>query len=535
MAAPPPSADSAQLLARAQAAADTDPAAALELAGEALAAASRAGDAAAEVEARLLRAGLLLRQARYEAAFDDAHAALQSSNGRADHAGAARALRAIGHVYDDLGDYALALEHHLQALALDEQHGAAASRANTLRTIGIVYSKAGDPRQGLDFYRRSLALSRQAGDREATARTLNNIGINLKNLGELEGSRQALDEALQLFEAAGTVAGQAGALSNLGLTLEKLGRLDESERCQRRAIDIAQRTDYAMARVKSWRGLGELLTQRGRLDEAAAALAAALADAEAMGARPERAFCHRALAELHKRAGRGMEALEHFEAFHRLDREVFNDASDRKLRSLQIRHRVAELERQSFEDALTGLYNRRYFDAALADALHRAARERQPLALALADIDDFKRINDRCSHIVGDAVLRATARLLRENCRAADVVARFGGEELALLLPDTDAAGAAQLCEKLRRAVAQFDWRSLHPELAVTLSIGLGAADALDGRATDATALLARADAALYRAKAGGKNRVEADAPADIAAGAGATAPHSGDPVSSRQ
>jgi diguanylate cyclase (GGDEF)-like protein len=502
-------ADCTALLARAQAAAESEPAAAVELAQAALAAARDSGDLAATAAALLVRAGLLLRQARYEAAYEDARAALDIGRQRGDPVGMAQALRTIGHVHDDLGDYAVALEHHLQALAHDDGSGHAVSRANTLRTIGIVYSKAGDPRQGLAFYEQSLALTRSAGDLEATARTLNNIGINLKNLGELDRSRLALEEALVLFERLRSAGGQAGALSNLGLTFEKLGCTDEAERCQRRAVEFARRAGYAMAGVKSWRALGELLTQVGRLDEAAIALAEALAIAEAMGARPERALCHRALAEMHKRAGRGMEALAHFEAFHRLDREVFNEESDRKLRSLQIRHRVAQLERQSLEDGLTGLHNRRYLDAALAEAVHRALREGRPLAVALADLDDFKRINDRFSHIVGDAVLRAAARALREHCRAGDAVARYGGEEFALLLPDTDAAGAAHLCEKLRRAVAEFDWRSLHPELAVTLSIGVAGLD-VAADAVDVERLLARADQALYRAKAAGKNRVVA-------------------------
>lgn len=165
---------------------------------------------------------------------------------------------------------------------------------------------------------------------------------------------------------------------------------------------------------------------------------------------------------------------------------------------------LGQLEKQTKEDSLTGLFNRRYVDSRLETELRRAERFGHPAAVAFADIDHFKMINDQFSHMVGDDVLREIANLLRRQCRAIDVIARYGGEEFLLYFPETTAADAAHVCEKIRLAIEQHDWRWLHPELGVTISIGVTGAPPDYG----ADFLLSAADAKLYEAKRGGRNRV---------------------------
>jgi diguanylate cyclase (GGDEF)-like protein len=499
----------AALLAAATSAADRDVNAALDEAQAELdrvRASGTPGNELALADAQL-RCGLLHhRAARYDLALSQLRAALDlfMRQGRLPATAAAR--RTLGHVHDELGEYAQALAEHLHALALDEACGNQLSRAITLRTIGIIYSKAGDPEQGLMFYRESLDLSRRLDDNANSARTLNNVGINLKNLGRLEESRAALEEAHALFEAAGSQAGMASTMSNLALTFERLGDRAAAEAHQRRALAVARAAGYALGEVNALRGLGEVLLALHRNDEAQIALREALAAAESMRSRPEQARCHRALVDLYKARDDAAAALSHFEAFHAIERELFSEASDRKLRALQVGYQVAQLTRQSAEDALTGLANRRQLDLRLAEEFGTARSRGRPLAMALVDVDDFKQVNDRWSHAMGDAVLRAVARLLREHCRDADLVARYGGEEFALLLPATDAAGAQVACEKLRAALAAHDWNGLAPGLRITVSIGV----ADDSGAADVDALLAAADAQLYAAKRGGKNQVRA-------------------------
>ena len=156
-------------------------------------------------------------------------------------------------------------------------------------------------------------------------------------------------------------------------------------------------------------------------------------------------------------------------------------------------------------DELTQLANRRQFDEALAAEVLRAERFRDPVAVVVADLDNFKEINDRYGHDVGDLVLRAFAAAIRTNVRDVDLPARYGGEEFTVLLPATDGEGGRQLAERLRQAVEE-------------LAIDSGGAGAVTIRSSfgvssypsepSASALMRAADRALYRAKAAGKNRV---------------------------
>ncbi|MBB5204689.1 diguanylate cyclase (GGDEF)-like protein [Inhella inkyongensis] len=162
-------------------------------------------------------------------------------------------------------------------------------------------------------------------------------------------------------------------------------------------------------------------------------------------------------------------------------------------------HRLtARLREASMHDELTGLLNRRAMNEYLRNQWHRHLRRRHPLALVMVDLDHFKRVNDTLGHAGGDAVLRATAALFRKHLRREDLVARMGGEEFLLLLPDTPEPAAQALCERLRQLA--------HDEqLGVTLSLGLTMVAAEDG---DAEVAVRRADAALYRAKTEGRDRV---------------------------
>ncbi len=158
-------------------------------------------------------------------------------------------------------------------------------------------------------------------------------------------------------------------------------------------------------------------------------------------------------------------------------------------------------------DGLTGVNNRRFFDQRLPEEVARVTRREEPLSCLFIDIDHFKRINDGYGHPAGDAVLREVASLIRAQLRASDVVARYGGEEFAILLPDTGVIRALEVAERIRAAIAASPITTgSGEEIPVTVSIGL--ATLAGGREADPMGLVAEADQALYRAKAGGRNRV---------------------------
>ncbi|MGQ9806867.1 MAG: sensor domain-containing diguanylate cyclase [Chlorobiales bacterium] len=170
----------------------------------------------------------------------------------------------------------------------------------------------------------------------------------------------------------------------------------------------------------------------------------------------------------------------------------------------ELRSQTEFLEKQTREDALTGLYNRRYLNMQLEQEFKRAKRYGNPLSVVMCDIDYFKKINDTFSHQVGDEVLKTLGRIFKAYSRSVDTVARFGGEEFVLVLPETPKEKAVVLCEKLRTAVEHYTWSEIHPQLSVTISFGISD----NVRLGNYEKLLAEADEKLYEAKNSGRNRV---------------------------
>ena len=162
--------------------------------------------------------------------------------------------------------------------------------------------------------------------------------------------------------------------------------------------------------------------------------------------------------------------------------------------------------RVAVTDELSGLASRRYFEARLAEEWARRDRYETPLTVACFDLDRFKSVNDTRGHAAGDLVIRRFGEIVRATVRGSDLACRFGGEEFAVLLPNTPAASARAVADRIRRALERARFQSEGMDFWVTVSAGL--ADATGASAVDPGQLLARADRALYAAKAGGRNRV---------------------------
>jgi diguanylate cyclase (GGDEF)-like protein len=166
------------------------------------------------------------------------------------------------------------------------------------------------------------------------------------------------------------------------------------------------------------------------------------------------------------------------------------------------------LEKLALTDPLTGLANRRAFQEALGAELARSVRHGRPASLLFLDLDHFKQVNDDHGHAVGDEVLSGFSAVLRRGCRRGDLAARVGGEEFAVLLPTTGRVPATLVAERIRRATEAHSL-GLTVAVPVTVSVGVASTEELP-EAPEAAGLLRRADAALYRAKAEGRNRVAA-------------------------
>ena len=173
-----------------------------------------------------------------------------------------------------------------------------------------------------------------------------------------------------------------------------------------------------------------------------------------------------------------------------------------------LRKELVQIREESYTDSLTGISNRKAFDVALEESIYKTRLEKSTFSVLIADVDHFKQVNDNYGHLIGDKVLRFVASTLKWCVKGKDLVARFGGEEFAVILLNTDMTGAYSVAEQIRRAICGGKIKDMTSQKMldqVTISIGIAQFDSSD-LPND---LLQRADRALYQAKEKGRNRVE--------------------------
>jgi two-component system, cell cycle response regulator len=196
-------------------------------------------------------------------------------------------------------------------------------------------------------------------------------------------------------------------------------------------------------------------------------------------------------------------------AYDYLLRPFFREEILSRMRNMgYVSEKMKEVEKLLVRDYLTGLYNRKFFMERFTEELAWAARYMEPLSFIILDIDHFKKINDTHGHSCGDVVLKQLAEVLSGLLRAHDVLARYGGEEFVILLSNTNTEDAYAIGEKLRSGVQSTDFRCDKNILKLPVTISVGVATAADICLLEAESLINRADEALYRAKAEGRNRV---------------------------
>lgn len=451
-----------------------------------------------------------------------------------------------GSAHYNLSDFSAALDSYLEAQRFAEASGELALAGKALMGLGITLGEMNRHEEELDCHLQAQRLYRQAGDAAGEVHGLCNLGGCYIDVGRHDEALTLHTEAAHMARALGNHPMEAHARNNCGESLHALGRLTEAEVEFQAAIEITRRIMDSTSEAEYLRRLGMLLADRGRSEEARNTLHQAVILAEQAGARKGLAEGHQALARVCADTGDFAAAYAHHQTFHQIERDVFSEESDRRTQTLlarreadaarqetaqhrqqnveleainyalqhaddenqrlltELRAQAQVLERLAAEDSLTGLPNRRSLDESMGRQFALAARQDSPLCVALLDVDHFKQVNDGFSHQVGDVVLTIVAGLIRRACRASDFVGRWGGEEFALVFPDTDAAGAQVVCEAVRAAIEAYPWAQMQPGLAVTASLGVAAW----GGVPTHERLLARADARLYEAKHAGRNRV---------------------------
>ncbi len=510
--------------------------------GVAKAIARRALDAAIDSDDRhlLARACAIGARAMYmldedEAAMAAALQAIEHWRAVGDRAGEADSRAVVARILLGIGETNEALAESLAGLEAAETTDDLRARMLGLITVGNVYHELGQFDQALVFCERAAETARLLGDEAAQAAAIDTIGCVYSGLAQVErdaGRRAEADEfeamgerrsreGMEMARRAGHREYEANALGNLAESITLLGRHDEAlALLDAWTFDPSRDTtpmNHHHLQVRA-----RVLRMQGRHEEAVGLLVRVLENAE--DKRRVMTYCQQ-LAAAYEDIGDLRAALDHHKRFHALFVEVNSEAAQRSARVAAVRLQTAQanerasqeharaqdlllsneqlsrrseiLMRQSLEDPLTGLPNRRMMDSLL---------DTDPLGygLLLIDVDHFKHVNDDHSHLIGDAVLRDLAMLLRAACRAADTPVRHGGEEFAILLRDLDPTTLTLTAERLRSRVQAHDWPAIAPGLAVTVSIGVASPREANGAQT----LIALADRRLYLAKAAGRNRV---------------------------
>ena len=463
--------------------------------------------------------------------------------------GVAEALNNTGAAYFHLGDYANALEYHLQALAafstLQDAASQAAGKVQALVNIGMVYFERGRFEQALEAFNRAETDS-DPEDGYTRALLFNHLGRTHLELGQYEQALARNEESLNLMNALEDLLGASYTRDDLAAIYTRLGQFGAAESHLLGSLKTKRAAGDTKGEAEACLQLGRLYLNQGRVEAALDTLHESLASAQTSNAKLEVHKAHRALAEAYKKNRQFREACLHLEKHAQLGKEMFDRDSDLRLQGLRVRYEVEQterekelyrlknvelaqavtalheltaslqranddkalllkrLERLTHEDALTGLYNRRYADSKLEQEFARARRYGKPLSVAVCDIDYFKQVNDDYSHQIGDAVLKQVSELLRDGVRQSDTAARYGGEEFVVVLPETLPHHAARVFERIRAAVANHAWHRIQPGLSVTVSIGISG----DLSVASFDKLVGLADKKLYEAKHNGRNQV---------------------------
>jgi diguanylate cyclase (GGDEF)-like protein len=444
----------------------------------------------------------------------------------------------IGSVYLALGDCADALEYFEASLTTCEALNSQKGRQVNLLCIAQAQRQLQQLDQACEYAQRSLKLALELDHKPDASeiqafigevQTL--IGRRALESGATLQAATAFEQALNILsdalECANTLAlpdYQAAALTGLVGVLTDLERFDTASRFGQDALKIATKLENPAVRARALVAIGRLRSRSDKPNQALEAFKQALEVFETLGQREEAALVHRELASVYKNLEQFAPALQHFERFYELDAQVRSQGAERRAQALTVKvdlerahfeaelHRVRaselsalneRLERQTREDGLTGLSNRRHLEEFMRKAFSAAQEHATALSVVLLDIDHFKAVNDRFSHATGDRVLQAVAELMRKHINSDELAGRFGGEEFVLVL-HANPRDTYERAEKLRQTIQDYDWASIAAGLEVRLSLGWSAQTNLENHER----MLSNADAMLYAAKRAGRNRV---------------------------
>lgn len=468
----------------------------------------------------------LMQQGKLREAIQESHAVRAQLRGErpGTRLGAARMelLRTVALAASETGDFAVALGA-AQELAVDPAvHADADAAFDAAFSLAVCLERMGDSWQALRILTEVLERHGDRAPSFAMLYTLN--GVVATAVGafhrvrdvDLEGeavdllitARDAAERAVQLLDDFANPLYRVAVVGNLGEVLTYQGELDDAHRYLHQALELAERIGASTHHDRVRASIGAWLIAADRQEDAYDWLAELIADLGEDGPHSTRIRAHHAAYLAARALGRFDLALGHHEAFERLERQrTTNQLRSQSEMFVTRSEAQAEVDRHrssAERDPLTGLGNRRH----LSRTLHQLApggESPRPFTVAMVDVDNFKSINDLLGHAIGDAVLVEVAHVLCEGVREQDVVVRYGGEEIVVVMPDLPIDEAVARWETIRRRVEQHAWPGLRDDRRLTVSVGIAAVPACD-----VERVVSAADRAMYAAKRAGRNLVRA-------------------------
>ncbi len=423
-----------------------------------------------------------------------------------DESGIIGSLINIGLLHFESQQFTLAVPVFEEALERSRASHDAVREIHALTNLGTARFSAFKDQTSLALMREAYARCTELGIRGDAARNLANLGEAMLELETPQAALEVLHQARAACLEVSNADAAASTLLYLGHAHIKLQEFSAARDFLEQGVREAQDLSHKALEIDFEKALCDLCIATQAYQEALKhhqrfyILEQKVRNENTDKA--TRAFevqigLEKARAETENHKARNLELAQALAAL---------EASSREKTELlgQLRITTFELQQQVIRDPLTKLFNRRYLEERLTLEFQRASRTASLLPVAMLDIDNFKDINDTFSHHIGDQVLREIGVLLHQALRPSDLAARYGGEEFVIVLPNVLPQAAVVVCERLRKNVEQFNWHTIHPDLIVTVSIGI----ACDTTVQTHEKLLSLADEKMYQAKRSGKNRV---------------------------
>lgn len=429
----------------------------------------------------------------------------------------ARSHLMLTSTYREFGDLATSLENAVQAVELLDADVGPSVRALYLLRLADALDECGSRQEARLRYEQAEELAVQDGNIDRQVSCLNNRAYGDYLAGDIKRAEASINRLVEVCRVADAPM-RYNTLDTIARIQIAAGRYEEAISTARNAIEVYWNQEVREAMAHPEFLLTLVLAQRksGDLDAAQHSLDECRSIGTDAGMASVLARVEEEQAELHAARGEFEQAFDRLKAFHAAEKALISEqrAAQANLRQalLETNEARAEAERlrgETHRDPLTGLYNRRFVDETLPGLLARHAPD-QVIAATMVDLDNFKRVNDTCSHAAGDAVLVEVAQFLSlaaatgDDPSASSFAARLGGEEFLVVLEGLSRAEVVQRMEGLRHAVASADWRRIVGDLPMTMSAGVSWAGAEDSQYT----LLHRADQLLFAAKHSGRDCV---------------------------